>query len=142
VAQLEASELKNKYVLVTALLLVAAIGLGFYPSVYAWNSSPQISHAQDASGNTILTIQFNFAQMSDPPTSGHHPTDFQVRTSTDGTTWTELPSVPLSPFPTTTVFTVTFNLGHVNGPIQVEARLNCVIHGWSDWAPNPPLLIT
>lgn len=132
----------NKLGVIIATLLVATVGFGFYPNVYAWNSTPQISHSQDASGNMILTIQFSFAQMSDPPTSGHHPTDFQVRTSADGSTWTELTPVPLSPFPTTTLFTVTFNLGHVNGPIQVEARLNCVIHGWSDWAPNPPVLIT
>ena len=134
--------MNNKYAIAVAILLVITLGLGLYPNVHAWKSSPQISHAQDASGNIILTIQFNFAQMSDPPSSGHHPTDFQVRTSTDGMTWTELSPVPLSPFPTTTIFTVTFNLGRVNGPIQVEARLNCVIHGWSDWAPNPPILIT
>ena len=126
----------------SVILLIVTIGSILYPNVYAWNSSPQISHSLDVSGNTILTIQFNFAQMSDPPTSGHHPTDFQVRTSVDGSTWIGLSSVPLSPIPTATIFEVTYDLGHVAGPIQVEARLNCVIHGWSDWAPNPPALIS
>jgi hypothetical protein len=132
----------NRFATVTAIFLVAMICLGLYPNVYAWASAPQINHSQDASGNTILSIQFSFAQMSDPPTSGHHPTDFQVRTSNDGSTWTEMAPVPLSPIPATTVFTVTYNLGHISGQIQVEARLNCVIHGWSDWAPNPPIAIT
>jgi hypothetical protein len=132
----------NRLATITAVFLVTMLGFGLYPNVYAWNSAPQINPSQDTSGNTILTIQFSFAQMSDPPTSGHHPTDFQIRTSTEGSTWTELTSVPLSPIPTTTIFTVTYNLGHVNGQLQVEARLHCIIHGWSDWAPNPPMAIT
>ena len=131
----------NKLTVITAALLIVTLGFAVYPNVYAWASSPQITHSKDGSGNTILSIQFSFAQMSDPPTSGHHPTDFQVRTSSDGSTWTELTPVPLSPTPTTTIFRVTYNLGHVNSSIQVEARLNCVIHGWSDWAPNPPVVV-
>jgi len=120
-----------------AVGLLAILGLAAYPNAYAWSSSPQIANSVDGSGNTILTIQFDFAQMSDPPTPGHHPTDFQVRTSTDGSSWTELPPVAISPTPTTTVFTQTYNLGAVSGTIQVQARLNCSVHGWSTWGPDP-----
>jgi hypothetical protein len=128
--------MNGKSILAVAVLLVA-ISLTYYPNAYAWDSSPQITNFLDDSGNTILTIQFNFSQMSDPPTSSHYPTDFQVRTSTDGSSWTELPSVSISPTPTTTIFTETYKLGQVSGAIQVQARLKCSIHGWSSWGPDP-----
>jgi hypothetical protein len=119
-------------------VLLGILGLAFYPSVHAaWSASPQITPSLDGSGNTVLTIQFDFSQMSSPPTSSHYPTAFQVRTSTDGMSWTELPTVPISTIPATTVFTETYNLGSVSGTTQVQARLNCNIHGWSDWGPNP-----
>jgi len=123
------------------MALFATLGLMLYPGVYAitWDSSPQITHSVDGSGNTILTIQFNFSQMSDPPTATHFPTDFQVRTSIDGSSWTELPPVQISPTPTTTVFTETYNLGSVSGTIQVQARLKCNTHDWSTWGPNPAI---
>jgi hypothetical protein len=120
-----------------AVVLLAMLGLALYPNVYAWGSLPQITNSVDGSGNTILTVQFDFSQMSDPPTPSHHPTDFQVRTSTDGSSWTELPAVAISPTPTTTVFTQTYNLGAVSGTVQVQARLRCSVHGWSDWGPDP-----
>jgi len=131
----------SKQLVLVAVVLVVVVGLVFYPNVYAWGSSPQITTSQDGTGNTILTIQFSFAQMSDPPTSAHHPTDFQVRTSTDGSSWTELASVPISPWPTTTVFTETYNLGSVSGTLLVQARLKCSIHGWSDWGPDPAISV-
>jgi hypothetical protein len=121
------------------LALLIAISLAYYPNAYAWSSSPQITSSLDGSGNTILTIQFDFSQMSDPPTASHHPTDFQVRTSTDGSSWTEQPSVHIASIPTTTVFSVTYPLGKVTGAIQVQARLNCSIHGWSSWGPDPAI---
>jgi len=123
------------------IAVLVTLGLVFYPNAYAltWDSSPQITPSLDSSGNTILTIQFNFSQMSDPPTSSHYMTDFQVRTSSDGSSWTELPSVPISPTPMTTVFTETYNLGKVSGTIQVQARLKCNIHGWSIWGPDPAI---
>jgi hypothetical protein len=124
---------------VAVILLFATLGLTIYPSAYAWSSSPQISSSLNGSGDTMLTIQFDFSQMSDPPSASHYPTDFQVRTSTDGSTWTELPSTQLSPTPTTTKFTVTQNIGHVSGTIQVQARLKCNIHGWSSWGPDPAI---
>jgi hypothetical protein len=117
------------------VFLLITIALACYPSAYAWGSSPQITHSLDASGNTVLTIQFNFSEMSDPPTTGHYPTRFQVHTSTGGPLWTELPPVAITPTPKTTVFTVTYNLGRVSGTIDVQARLECSIHGWSDWGP-------
>jgi hypothetical protein len=119
------------------IFLALTLGFVFYPSVYAWNSSPTITFSSDGMGNTVVTILFSFAEMSNPPTSSHHPIEFQVRTSTDGSSWTELASVSISPWPTTTVFTETYNLGSVSGTIQVQARLKCIIHGWSDWGPNP-----
>jgi len=122
--------------ILVAILLLAALGLATCPNVYAWTSSPQITYSVDGSGDAILTIQFDFSQMSDPPTPSHHPTEFQVRTSTDGSSWTELPAVAISPTPTTTVFTETYNLGAVSGSIQVQARLMCSIHGWSTWGPD------
>jgi len=79
--------------------------------------------------------------MSDPPTASHYPTEFQVRTSTDGMSWTELSLVPLSPTPATTKFTVTYNLGPVSGTPQVQARLNCSVHGWSSWGPDPAVSV-
>lgn len=121
------------------IVLLAMLGLASYPSAYAWGSSPQIAHSLDGLGNNILTIEFNFAQMSDPPSAGHFPTDFQVRTSMDGSSLTELAPVQISPTPTTTVFTVTYNLGKVSGTIQVQARLKCTIHGWSSWGPDPAI---
>ena len=127
----------SKLLVLATIALLAMLGLALYPNVYAWGSSPQISSSVDGSGNTILTVQFDFSQMSDPPTPGHFPTDFQVRTSTDGMSWTELPAVAISPTPATTVFTETYNLGAVNGTIQVQARLNCSVHGWSTWGPDP-----
>jgi len=75
--------------------------------------------------------------MSDPPTASHHPTDFQVRTSTDGSSWTEQAVVHITSIPTTTVFTVTYSLGKVTGDLQAQARLNCSVHGWSSWGPDP-----
>jgi hypothetical protein len=111
--------------------------LSLCPSAYAWDSSPQMTSSGDGSGNTILTITFDFSQMSAPPTASHYPKEFQVRTSSDGMSWTELSPVPLSPTPTTTKFTVTYNLGPVSGTPQVQARLNCSVHGWSSWGPDP-----
>ena len=128
----------SKILVIAVVLLSATLGAATYPSAYAWTSSPQISSSLNGSGETILTIQFDFSQMSDPPSATHHPTDFQVRTSTDGSSWTELPSTQLSPTPTTT-FTVTQNIGHVSGTIQVQARLKCSIHGWSSWGPDPAI---
>jgi hypothetical protein len=124
--------------LVVAALL-ATVALAYHPSAYAWDSSPQITNSLDASGDTVLTIQFDFSQMSDPPSASHFPTDFQVRTSTDGSSWTELSSVQIAPTPTTTIFTVTENIGHVIDTIQVQARLKCNIHGWSSWGPDPAI---
>jgi hypothetical protein len=131
----------NKQTILAAGVLAVVLGLVFYPNVYAWGSSPQITTSQDGTGNTILTIQFNFAEMSDPPTAVHHPIEFQVRTSTDGSSWTELTPVPISPWPTTTVFTETYNLGSVSGTLLVQARLDCNIHGWSDWGPDPAISV-
>lgn len=127
----------SKKAALAAIALVAALGFLLYPNVYAWDSSPQITASLDASGNTVLTIQFSFAQMSAPPTETHHPIAFQVRTSVDGSTWTELAPVQISPWPTTTVFTETINIGTVSGTVQAQARLQCIIHGWSDWGPDP-----
>lgn len=122
-----------------ALVLLGMLGLMLYPNAYAWSSSPQITYSDDGSGNTVLTIQFDFSQMSNPPTSGHFPTEFQVRTSTDESSWTELSPVAISSTPTTTVFTETYNLGSASGTIQVQARLMCSIHGWSNWEPDPAI---
>lgn len=130
------TELRNGSILV-AIAFFAILGLSLYPSAYAWDSSPQIKSSDDGSGNTILTITFDFSQMSDPPSASHYPKEFQVRTSADGMSWTELSPVPLSPTPMTTKFTVNYNLGPVSGPLQVQARLNCSIHGWSSWGPDP-----
>ena len=119
------------------VFLLITIALAYYPSAYAWGSSPQITNSLDDSGNTVLTIQFNFSEMSDPPTTGHYPTRFQVRTQTGGSSWTELPPVAIAPTPKTTMFAVAYNLGRVSGTIQVQARLECSVHGWSDWGPIP-----
>ena len=128
------------------VILFATLGLASFPSGFAWASSPQITSSLDVSGNTVLTIRFDFYEMSDPPTPSHYPTDFQIRTLADGCTiadgcWTELPSVAISPTPTTTIFTATYNLGQVTTDLQVQARLNCNIHGWSSWGPEPPTLV-
>ena len=128
----------KKISLLGAVALITVLGLSIYPSAYAWSASPQIAPSNDASGNVILTIKLDFSQMADPPGSyDHYPTDYQVRTSTDGSSWTDLPPVHLSYIPATSVFTVYYNLGKVTGPLQVQARLNCNIHGWSDWGPEP-----
>jgi len=129
----------SKQLVLAVVVLFATLGLAVFPKAYAWTSSPQITSSLDSSENTILTIQFDFSQMSDPPTASHYPTDFQVRTSTDGSSWTEQSPVHLTPTPTTTVFTVTYPLGKVSGVIQVQARLNCSIHGWSSWGPDPAI---
>lgn len=129
----------SRHLVLAIVVLFAALGLAVYPKAYAWDSSPQITNSLDGSGNTILTIQFNFSQMSDPPTGSHYPTDFQVRSSTDGSSWTELSSVQILPTPSTTIFTVTENIGHVSGTIQVQARLKCSVHGWSSWGPDPAI---
>lgn len=127
-------------VLVVALVVLSAtLGLTLYPSAYAWTSSPQITSSLNGSGETVLTIQFDFSQMSDPPSATHYPTDFQVRTSTDGSSWTELSPVQIVPTPTTTTFTVTQNIGLVSGTLQVQARLRCNTHGWSSWGPDPAI---
>lgn len=125
--------------ILAVVVLFAIVAFAHYPNAYAWSSSPQITNSLDGSGNTILTIQFDFSQMSDPPTGSHHPTDFQVRTSTDGSSWTEQSPVQITPTPTTTVFTVTYPLGMVSGVIQVQTRLRCIIHGWSSWGPDPAI---
>jgi hypothetical protein len=132
----------SKQVMLAVVVLFATLGSAVFPRAYAWSSSPQITSSLDGSGNTVLTIQFDFSQMSDPPTATHHPTDFQVRTSTDGSSWTEQSPVHLTPTPTTTVFTVTYSLGKVSGVVQVQARLNCSIHGWSSWGPDPAIPVS
>ncbi|MGA3193253.1 MAG: hypothetical protein ABSD73_12265 [Candidatus Bathyarchaeia archaeon] len=129
----------SKQVVLALVVLFAVLGLAVYPKAYAWDSSPQITSSLDGSGNTILTIQFNFSEMSDPPTGSHHPIGFQVRTSTDGSSWTELSPIQISLIPATTIFTETENIGHVSGTIQVQARLDCNIHGWSSWGPDPAI---
>jgi hypothetical protein len=134
----EYEKLSRKSIL-AVVALFAALGFAVYPDAYAWSSSPQIAASLDGSGNTILTIQFDFSQMSNPPSAGHHPTEFQVRTSADGSSWTELPPVSISPTPTTTTFTETYNLGIVSGTPLVQARLGCNIHGWSNWGPEPAI---
>ena len=126
----------SRQLVIVAIALLAMLAFVSYPNAYAWSSSPQITFSDDGSGSNILTIQFDFSQMSNPPTSSHFPIAFQVRTSTDGSSWTELDPVSISP-PTTTVFTETYNLGSVSGTVQVQARLQCVIHGWSNWGPDP-----
>jgi hypothetical protein len=127
----------NAKSMVVVAALLATVILVYHPSAYAWSSSPQITNSLDGSGNTVLTIQFDFSQMSDPPTASHHPTDFQVRTSTDGSSWTEQAVVHIPSIPATTVFTVTYSLGKVTGDLQAQARLNCNVHGWSSWGPDP-----
>ena len=127
----------NAKSMVVVAALLATVILVYHPSAYAWNSSSQITNSLDGSGNTVLTIRFDFSQMSDPPTASHHPTDFQVRTSTDGSSWTEQAVVHITSIPSTTVFTVTYSLGKVTGDLQVQARLNCNVHGWSSWGPDP-----
>ena len=127
----------NAKSMVVVAALLSTVILVYHPSAYAWNSSPQITNSLDGSGNTVLTVQFDFSQMSDPPTASHHPTDFQVRTSTDGSSWTEQAVVHITSIPSTTVFTVTYSLGKVTGDLQVQARLNCNVHGWSSWGPDP-----
>jgi len=129
----------NRKSILAVVALFAVFGFAVYPDAYAWSSSPQITVSLDGSGNTILTIQFDFSQMSDPPSAGHRPTEFQVRTSGDGSSWTELPPVTMSPTPTTTTFAVTYNLGVVSGTPLVQARLGCNIHGWSNWGPEPAI---
>jgi len=129
----------SRYSTFAAIVLLGILGFVLYPNAYAWSSSPQITYSDDGSGNTVLTIQFDFSQMSNPPSASHFPTEFQVRTSTDGSSWTELSPVAISPTPTTTVFTETYNLGSVSGTIQVQARLMCSIHGWSNWGPAPAI---
>ena len=69
---------------VLAAVLFVTLELALYANAYTWSSSLQITNSLDDSGNTILTIQFDFTQMSNPPTSGHFPTEFRVCTLTGG----------------------------------------------------------
>jgi len=117
-------------ILVPLILLVLVASL---QPAYAWSSSPMIT----ANGN-VLTIQFDFSQMSSPPTSAHHPVAYQVRVSSNGgSTWTTLDPVTIATIPSTTVFTETYTLPSSANGLEAQARLQCSIHGWSDWGPDP-----
>lgn len=79
--------------------------------------------------------------------SGHYPTAFQVRTSTDRISWTTYDPVPLSfghrvpyePYQVPRTVTVAYSLGAVHGTIWVQARLRDSVVGWSAWEPKPPI---
>jgi hypothetical protein len=148
---------------IVALFVVLA--LSSYSSAYAWSSSPVITSSVDSSGNTILTIVLDFHAMAysdrrfgDGRHHGfmwayseypiHYPTAFQVRTSTDGISWTLLapasfdlgPKVPYQPYKVPTTVTVTYNLGAVHGTVWVQARLkDSGDLGWSAWGPKPTI---
>jgi hypothetical protein len=117
------------------LITLITLSISFIPLAYSWDSNPKITWQEDSSGNTILTIVFDFSQMSNPPTSTHYPIEFQVRISDDGKTWKEFNPVQISPRPTTTIFNISYNLGKVVGTPQIQVRLKCSIHGWSTWQP-------
>lgn len=142
------------------LALLSVLALSLYPNAYAsWGYAPstQIAASHDSSGNAILTIHFDFyhwVYRDRDENRIHHsglrviyPNEFQVRTSSDGITWTVLAPVPLSPpniyegwrYPTSV--TVTYNLGSVSGPIRVEARLEDRNLGWSIWEPQVPIVV-
>ena len=145
---------------IVALFVVLA--LSSYSSAYAWSSSPVVTSSVDSSGNTILTIAFDFYDMAyryrGPLDDGSHhglmgeysgwsgdyPNAFQVRTSTDGVSWTTYaptsldlgPKVPYEPYKVPTTVTVTYNLGVVRGTLWVQARLqDSGDLGWSAWGP-------
>ena len=140
--------------------LLGVLALSLYPNAYAsWGYGPstQIVASRDSSGNTILTIRFDFYHWvyrdRDENRVKHsglrviYPNEFQVRISSDGTSWTVFAPVSLSPpslyegqrYPTSA--TVTYNLGTASGPIRVQARLEDRNRGWSTWEPEIPIVV-
>jgi hypothetical protein len=125
------------------IALAVILGVSSYPNAYAWNASPKISY-QDIAGalaysspTVNVIIQFDFSAISKLPSTVNYPTEYQLRKSTDGgSSWTEIGPKAISSTPTSTVFTVQYNLGAVSQLTLVQARLNSNLKGWSDWGPD------
>jgi hypothetical protein len=110
-------------------------------NAYGWDSRSNITSTIDASGETVITIGVDYIEMTATPSAGHHPIEFQVRTSPDGSQWTELTEVPITTIPPR-FFNLTNNLGKIGKTTYVQARVDCNIHGWSQWGPATPVLTT
>jgi hypothetical protein len=119
-------------------MLIFAVGI---LNAYGWDTRSNITSTTDASGETIITIAVDYIEMTATPSAGHHPTEFQIRTSPDGSQWTELTEVPINTIPPR-FFNLTYNLGNIDETTYVQARVDCSIHGWSQWGPTTPVAIT
>ena len=125
--------LRSAFLILVILVFAGPLSAAQMMGPEDWKSNPEIAW-EEIEGETALTITFDFSEMSDPPTPSHYPTRFQIQTSPDGVDWTKRDPVGISPRPTTTLFDVTYDLGDVSGTLQILARLECVIHGWSIWS--------
>jgi len=132
---------RKKLTLDVAPVLLAALLFARAPEAYAWDASPQITSVVE-SGHTVLIIQFNFSQMSNPPTSSQYPFEYQIRTGDQSRApdtveqWVEYPPVSIQQ-PTTTIFTVRYNFSaYIRYIFYVQARLHSNEDGWSTWQPT------
>lgn len=120
--------------LIVAVVLLAILLFTRPPNAYAWDASPQITSVVE-SGHTVLIIQFDFSQMSNPPTSSHYPFEYQTRTTENDEQYLEYPPVSIQQ-PTTAIFIVRYNFSaYIRYIFYVQARLHSNQDGWSTWGP-------
>jgi len=125
---------------ISILFVVLTLNL-FTLSAYAWDTRSKITSVENANGETVLTINVDFGDMTSRPDASHHPTSFEVRTSTDGKNWTPRAAVPITTIPPSQFFDLTYILGKLTVTTMVQARVDCSIHGLSEWSPSTPFAI-
>jgi len=126
---------KKLTLIVAVVLLATTLLFARSPNAYAWDASTQITSVVE-SGHTVLIIQFDFSQLSKPPTSSHYPFEYQIRTTDNDEQWVEYPPVSIQQ-PTTAIFTVRYNFSaYIRYIFYVQARLHSNQDGWSTWQPS------
>ena len=112
----------------TSLLLVAVLLLGnagtSAANVPTILQIVNVSH--DGEGNIRLQITHS------NPSPSHYVNMAEVQVGGKTTQF------PLGP-QTTDPFTINLDLGPLQGTPDVRARVNCNLHGWSDWSQSIPI---
>ena len=126
----------EKLTLIVALVLLApTLIFARSPNACAWDASTQITSVVE-SGHTVLIIQFDFSQLSKPPTSSHYPFEYQIRTTDNDEQWVEYAPVSIQQ-PTTAIFTVRYSFSaYIRYIFYVKARLHDNQARWSTWQPE------
>ena len=130
----------SRFAGISILLFILTLNL-FTLSAYAWDIRSKITSVENVNGETVLTINVDFGDMTSRPDASHHPASFEVRTSSDGTNWTPRAAVPITTIPLGQFFDLTYNLEKLTATTMVQSRVTCSLHGPSDWSPITPFAI-